>query len=303
MLTNHPNISIRRLEDVLGFTRQGYYQYWQRQNEQVHDDLNVLRLVRPIRRQHPRIGGRKLYYFLQHEFLERGIKLGRDAFFELLGRNKLLIRRRRRKIKTTFSGHPFRKYPNLIKDLVVERPNQLWVSDITYWFTQGGCLYISLVTDAYSKRIMGYSVAPTLGAIYCKAALEMALKKIKKRTAKALIHHSDRGLQYCSAIYIGLLDNYHVQISMTETGDPLENPIAERVNGILKNEYLAHKAVYSLAQAELVLEQAVFLYNYKRPHLSCDMLVPDQAHQGEGKLKRRWKNYYPKRQGKVGVNS
>ncbi|WP_223834353.1 integrase core domain-containing protein, partial [Spirosoma profusum] len=188
------------------------------------------------------------------------------------------------------------------KPVVVKLPRRACPT-LPYWFTQGGCLYISLVTDAYSKRIMGYSVAPTLGAIHCKAALEMALKKIKKRTAKALIHHSDRGLQYCSAIYIGLLDNYHVQISMTETGDPLENPIAERVNGILKNEYLAHKAVYSLAQAELVLEQAVFLYNYKRPHLSCDMLVPDQAHQGEGKLKRRWKNYYPKRQGKVGVNS
>lgn len=282
---------------MLGFTRQAYYQYWQRQEDrEVDDDLNVLRLVRPIRRQHPRIGGRKLYYLLQDEFLERGIKLGRDAFFELLARHKMLIRRRRRKIKTTFSGHPFRKYPNLIKDLVVERPNQVWVSDITYWFTQGGCFYISLVTDAYSKRIMGYNVAPTLGAVHCKAALEMALKKIKKRTAKALIHHSDRGLQYCSAIYIELLDTYHVQISMTETGDPLENPIAERINGILKNEYLAHRAVYSLAQAELVLEQSVFLYNYKRPHMSCDMLVPDQAYNGEKKLKRRWKNYYPQKQ-------
>ena len=178
-----------RFGGPIGFTRQGYYQYWQRQNEQVDDDLNVLRLVRPIRRQHPRIGGRKLYNLLQNEFLERGIKLGRDAFFELLARNKMLIRRRRRKVKTTFSGHPFRKYPNLIKDLVVERPNHLWVADITYWFTQGGCLYISLVTDAYYKRIMGYCVAPTLGAVHCKAALEMALKKIKKRTAKALIHH------------------------------------------------------------------------------------------------------------------
>lgn len=114
--------------------------------------------------------------------------------------------------------------------------------------------------------------------------------------AKSSIHHSDRGIQYCSATCIGLLDTYHVQISMTQNGDPLENAIAERMNGILKNEYLAHRSVYSLAQAELVLEQAVFLYNYKRPHLSCDMLVPDQAHQGEGKLKRRWKNYYPKKQ-------
>ena len=281
MLTNHPHISIRQLEDVLGFTRQGYYQYWQRQAGQTSYDADILQLVRKIRQDHPRIGGRKLYSMLEKELLEREIKMGRDGFFDLLAANNLLIRRRRRMVKTTFSGHPFRKYPNLIKDLVVERPNQLWVSDITYWFTQGGCLYISFVTDAYSKRIMGYNVAPTLGAVHCKVALQMALKKIKKRTAKTLIHHSDRGIQYCSAIYIGLLDSYHVQISMTETGDPLENPIAERINGILKNEYLAHRGVYSLAQAELVLEQTVFLYNYKRPHLSCDMLVPDQAHNGK----------------------
>ena len=296
MLTNHPYISIRQLEGVLGFSRQSYYQYWQRQTGQVNHDATILQQVRKIRQDHPRIGGRKLYSLLQEDFLERGIKMGRDAFFELLVTNRLLIRRRRRRVKTTFSGHPFRKYPNLIKELVVERPNQLWVSDITYWFTPFGCLYISFVTDAYSKRIMGYCVAPTLEAVHCKTALQMALKKINRRTAKALIHHSDRGIQYGSALYIGVLDAYHVQISMTETGDPLENAIAERVNGILKNEYLAHRAVYSLAQAELVLEQSVFLYNYKRPHLSCDMLVPDLAHKGEKKLKRRWKNYYPQKQ-------
>ena len=146
-----------------------------------------------------------------------------------------------------------------------------------------------------SKRIMGYCVATTLDAVHCKTALQMALKKINKRMAKSLIHHSDRGIQYCSKSYIALLEEYGTQISMTQTGDPLDNPVAERVNGILKEEYLAHQAVYSLAQAEKVLEQAVFLYNYKRPHLSCDMLVPEQAHQGEGKLKRRWKNYYTKR--------
>jgi len=301
MLTNHPTISIRQLEGVLGFTRQGYYQYWQRQTEQ-QDDLNVLRLVRPIRRDHPRIGGRKLYSLLQKDFLERGIKLGRDGFFELLARNKMLIRRRRRRVKTTFSGHRLRKYLNLIKELVPDRPNQLWVADITYWFTQYGCLYISLVTDAYSKRIMGYCVGPTLATAYCREALQMALKKVNKRTAKELTHHSDRGIQYCSTTYTGLLEDYQVRISMTETGDPLENPVAERVNGIIKNEYLAHRTVCSLAQAEVVLEQAVFLYNYKRPHLSCNMLVPDQAHKGEEPLKRIWKNYYSKKELVTEVN-
>lgn len=302
-MTNHPTISIRQLEGVLGFTRQGYYQYWQRQDGHEQDDLSVLRLVRPIRREHPRIGGRKLYNLLQGEFLERGIKLGRDGFFELLARHKMLIRRRRRRVKTTFSGHRLHKYPNLTKELIINRPNQLWVADITYWFTQCGCLYISFITDAYSKRIMGYCVGPSLETTYCKEALQMALKKVNKRTAKALIHHSDRGIQYCSTTYIELLDAYHVQISMTESGDPLENPIAERVNGIIKNEYLAHRPVHSLAQAEVVLEQAVFLYNYKRPHLSCNMLVPDQAHKGEVPLKRIWKNYYTKKKTVTEVNS
>ncbi len=295
MLTTYPNIHIRQLEGVLGFTRQGYYQYWQRQSEQVGDDLNVVRLVRLIRQEHPRIGGRKLYSLLQREFLEKGIKIGRDAFFDLLARNKLLIRKRRRRVKTTFSGHRLRKYPNLTKELIPDRPNQLWVADITYWFTQYGCLYISLITDAYSKRIMGYCVGPSLETAYCREALQMALKKLDRRQAKDLIHHSDRGIQYCSTSYTGLLHEHQIQISMTEHGDPLENPVAERVNGILKNEYLIHRSVHSLAQAEVVLEQTVFLYNYKRPHLSCNMLVPDQAYKGVGKLKRRWKNSYTRK--------
>ncbi|MFD1145404.1 IS3 family transposase [Larkinella insperata] len=224
------------------------------------------------------------------------MKMGRDAFFDLLAANRLLIRRRRRKVITTFSRHRFRKYPNLIKGLVVDRPNQLWVADITYWFTQYGCLYISLVTDAYSKRIMGYAVAPNLQAVNCKNALQMALEQIDREVGKYLIHHSDRGIQYCSGEYVSLLDSYHVQISMTESGDPLENAVAERVNGIIKNEYLAHQPVYSLAQAQAVLKQAVYLYNYKRPHFSCDMLVPQDAHQKEGHLKRRWKSVLSQKQ-------
>lgn len=241
------------------------------------------------------MGGRKLHDLLKEKMAQKGIKMGRDALFELLSAKGLLIRRRRRRVSTTFSGHRFRKYPNLIRELVVDRPNQLWVADITYWFTNYGCLYISFVTDAYSKRIMGYEVAESLHAVHSKAALRMALDRINPQIGKTLIHHSDRGLQYCCVDYVSLVDSFAIQISMTESGDPLENAIAERVNGIIKNEYLAHHSVYSLAQARVVLEQAVFLYNYKRPHLSCDMLVPEQAHQQEGKLKRRWKNYYTKR--------
>jgi transposase InsO family protein len=293
---NYPKLQIRQLEGWLGFSRQAYYQYWQRQAGQIDSESDVIEWVKKLRKDHPKMGGRKLHDLLKEEMAQKGIKMGRDALFELLAAKGLLIRRRRRRVATTFSGHRFRKYPNLIKELVVDRPNQLWVADITYWFTQYGCLYISLVTDAYSKRIMGYEVAESLHAVHSKAALQMALGRINPQIGKRLIHHSDRGLQYCSADYVALLDSFAVQISMTETGDPLENAIAERVNGIIKNEYLAHQSVYSLAQARVVLEQAVFLYNYKRPHLSCDMLVPEQAHQQAGKLKRRWKNYYNKRQ-------
>ena len=295
MLVNYPNLHIRQLEGWLGFSRQAYYQYWQRQAGQTNSESDVIELIKKLRNDHPKMGGRKLHDLLKEEMAKKGIKMGRDALFELLAANGLLIRKRRRRVTTTFSGHRFRKYPNLIKKLVVDRPNQLWVADITYWFTNYGCLYISFVTDAYSKRIMGYEVAESLHAVHSKAALQMALGHINPQIGKTLIHHSDRGLQYCCADYVSLLDSFDVQISMTESGDPLENAIAERVNGIIKNEYLAHHSVYSLAQARTVLEQAVFLYNYKRPHLSCDMLVPEQAHQQEGKLKRRWKNYYTKR--------
>ncbi len=295
MQVNYPNIHIRRLEGLLGFSRQGYYQYWQRQAQELNHEDQILELVKQIRGDHPRMGGRKLYELLKPEMDQREIKPGRDAFFDLLSTHKLLIRRRRRRVVTTFSRHRFRKYPNLIKELIIERPNQVWVSDITYWFTGYACLYISFVTDGYSRRIMGYTVAENLEAVNCKEALLMALKHIDKREGKHLIHHSDRGVQYCSNEYVQVLEAYHIRISMTENGDPLENPIAERVNGILKQEYLSDKKVYSLIQAKLVLEQAVFLYNYKRPHSSCDMLSPEQAHQQTGQLKRRWKNYYGKK--------
>jgi transposase InsO family protein len=295
MQLNCPHVHIRQLEGLLGFTRQGYYQYWHRQAQEVDQDGQILELVRQIRWEHPRIGGRKLYLLLKPELNKRGIKIGRDTFFDLLSEHGLLIRRRRRKTVTTFSRHRFRKYPNLIRELDIERANQVWVSDITYWFTGYACLYVCLVTDVYSRRIMGYRVAETLEAVYCKEALLMALEHIDKRTGKHLIHHSDRGIQYCSREYIQVLEAYAIKISMTENGDPLENPIAERVNGILKQEYLQHQQVYSLIQAQRVLEQAVFLYNYKRPHLSCDMLAPEQAHRQTGQLRRRWKNYYKKK--------
>lgn len=255
-------------------------------------DKQVLNLVEQVRADHPRIGGKKLYDLIKPGMLEKGIKMGRDALFDLLAANRLLIRKRKRKMITTFSRHRFRKYPNLIKDLPILKPNQVWVADITYWLTEAGYLYISLITDAYSRRIMGFAVADNLEAVNSCQALKMALKLITKRMGLHLIHHSDRGIQYCCGEYTSIVDSYHIRISMTENSDPLENSIAERINGILKQEYLSHQPVRSLEEAYTLLENGVFLYNYKRPHLSCDMLSPDVAHRGHGPLERRWKNYY-----------
>lgn len=224
--------------------------------------------------------------------MERGIKMGRDALFDLLAANNLLVRKRKRRMITTFSRHRFRKYPNLIKDMTILRPNQVWVADITYWLTDSGYLYISLITDAYSRRIMGFALADNLEAVNSQRALEMALKQITKRIGRQLIHHSDRGIQYCCNEYIRAIENYHIQISMTENSDPLENSIAERVNGILKQEYLSHQPVRTLQEANVLLEKNIFLYNYKRPHLSCNMLSPNEAYSELGPLERRWKNYY-----------
>ncbi|MCX6217369.1 MAG: IS3 family transposase [Spirosoma sp.] len=277
---------------MFGFSRQAYYQHSHRLIKGDEADKQVLDLIEGVRKDHPRMGGKKLYWLLKEELGQRGIKMGRDALFDLMAANHLLIRKRRRKVITTFSRHRFRKYPNLIKDLVVLRPNQVWVADITYWLTEAGYLYISLITDAYSHRIVGFAVAENLEAVHSRRALEMALKQITKRMGPHLIHHSDRGIQYCCDEYTRVLDAYHIRISMTENSDPLENSVAERVNGILKEEYLSHQPVRSLEEAYTLLEKGVFLYNYKRPHLSCDMLSPVAAHGSYGPLERRWKNYY-----------
>jgi len=281
---------------LFGFTRQGYYQALHRQIKEQVQETQIVDMVTNMRKAQPRLGGRKLYLLLEQEMKQKGIKIGRDAFFGILANNKLLVRRRKRKVITTFSKHRFRKYPNLIRELVITRPNQVWVSDITYWLTQAGYLYISLITDAYSRRIMGYEVAQSLETVHCCTALQMALQTITKQIGKHLIHHSDRGLQYCSNEYTKLLDGFDISISMTENSDPLENAIAERINGILKQEYLNHQVVTTIHQARSVLETAVFLYNYKRPHSSCDMLFPQQAHQKQGPIKKRWKNYYRKKE-------
>jgi transposase InsO family protein len=225
---------------------------------------------------------------------EHRISIGRDAFFNLLSERCLLVRKRkRRKPITTFSDHWMRKYPNLIEDFYPTAPNQLWVSDITYIIVEDGFSYLSLITDAYSRKIVGFYLSPDLSSEGCIRALKMALKNNKGNLGR-LIHHSDRGSQYCCSDYVGILNNNFIRISMTQNGDPRENAIAERVNGILKDE-LFEKTYLNYGQAVKGISVAISIYNHQRPHGSIDYLMPVEAHFRSGELKRRWKNYYSKK--------
>jgi putative transposase len=282
-----------RLCSLFGITRQAYYQYfWRESDYQIEEEL-LIQEVRSIRKRQPMIGTRKLYGMLEVFMVKHQIKVGRDALFDLLARNGLLVRRKKRKVQTTFSAHWLRKYPNLIKGIEPTKPNQIWVADITYLETDIGFVYISLITDAYSRKIVGYHVADNLLAVSSVEALRMALTNMPK-DLENLIHHSDRGIQYCSQEYVNVLQDYQVKISMTQNGDPLENAIAERVNGILKNELLPNVKVKNLEHAQKLLKEIVLIYNDERPHMSIALLTPNQAHQLDGKLKRYWKNYYNK---------
>lgn len=228
---------------------------------------------------------------LQSFLLDHEIKMGRDALFDLLAAHKLLVSRRKRNITTTWSKHWMKKHPNLIKGAVPSSINEIWVSDITYFKIGEKYVYISFVTDAYSRKIVGYHVADTLEAVHSVKALQMAISQ-SNTTFIGLIHHSDRGVQYCCAEYVKLLQDHKIQISMTENGDPLENPIAERVNGIIKEEYLNHYHIKSKKEITQKLQQAVQQYNQNRPHLSCNMLTPEDVYQNNLPTERLWKNYY-----------
>ncbi len=301
MKDSYTRVSLVRLCRLLGITRQAYYQhFWQQESIGIEESL-ILPQILSIRNDHRKMGGRKLYQLLQPFLLEHQIKMGRDAFFDLLAANGLLVKRRRRYAVTTFSNHWLRKWPNLIREKVISGINELWVSDITYWKIGRQHAYISLVTDAYSHKIVGYHIAETLESIETIKALQMAVKGIPGKLTHQLVHHSDRGLQYCSAAYVKLLQDKGIQISMTENGDPLENAIAERVNGILKNEYLEHTQANTINEARKQLHSAVKLYNEKRPHMSISMLPPQIVHETNLKTEKLWKNYYDKNRKIVNV--
>lgn len=272
---------------MFGLSRQSYYKNKTSRLKRNADLIIVRDLVMRIRCRMPRIGTRKLYYLIKNELIELNIKIGRDVLFNFLRAEHLLIKPKRSYVKTTNSKHWMKKHPNLIKDMEVTKPEQLWVSDITYIQTEQGHNYLSLITDAYSKKIMGYELLDNLSTVGPLKALESALKN--RKYAHDLIHHSDRGLQYCSADYINTLKNNNVKISMTENGDPYENAIAERINGILKYEFLIIDGFKNHIEAIKVIKESVGIYNDERPHLSCEMLTPNQTHLQQEIQIKKWK--------------
>ena len=225
----------------------------------------------------PRIGTRKIHHILKEDFQAKGIKLGRDKLFEILRKEDMLITKRRRYIRTTNSRHWLKKYPNLIKALEIDRPEKLWVSDITYIRTDDGFCYLTMITDAYSRKIVGYNTSKTLGTEGTIEALRMAIKSRSNRGGE-LIHHSDRGLQYCSKEYVELLEKNQIIISMTEGSDPYENALAERMNRTIKEEFLITEKIRDYQLLKKTIAESIDIYNSERPHLSCGMSYPAEVH-------------------------
>ena len=290
MKQDHPRLSIRRLCALFGKTRHAYYDLcWRKQDTLLKDEV-ILQEVNEIRTNLPRVGTRKLHHLLNEKLGDHSLQVGRDYLFDLLNENRLLIRTRRRKAITTDSRHWMRKYANLASQVEVCRPEQLWVSDITYIRLHHEFAYLSLITDAYSHKIMGFGLRKDLSALGCLEALNMALAN-RAYNYHALIHHSDRGSQYCSKEYVQLLTDHKIAISMTENGDPYENALAERLNGILKTEFNLYATLSSFEEAQRTVAKSINSYNNLRPHDSCDRLTPQQAHLINGKLKKRWKTY------------
>ena len=283
---------------LLGFTKQAYYKHRLHREKKCLEEEVLLREVLTIRQSLPVLGGRKLYELLNQR-LPDSLLPGRDKFFDFLRSQGLLIRKHREyRPITTVSWHHFHKYPNLWRGRIPDGPNQVWVSDITYIRIEDGTfLYLSLITDVYSHKIVGWFLSESLSMEGPLNALRMALEELPE--GHQLIHHSDRGVQYCSNTYVELLQKNGIQVSMTENGDPRENAVAERVNGILKEEWFNREVVCSLEKGRERTGEIIRIYNEMRPHMSNDYLTPQQAHQQNGTLRRRWKTYYKKKRNYV----
>lgn len=271
-------ISIRELCDYVGMSRQNYYAARRLRNRREIDEALVVELVKRERQMQPRLGGRKLLHLLQADLTEANVSIGRDRFFEVLAENDLLVVRKPGRPRTTNSRHSLPVFHNLLLGRTWSAPDQAWVSDLTYIRTDEGFVYAALITDAYSRKIVGAHLGDSLEAEGCLVALEQALGDLPED--KHPIHHSDRGSQYCCHAYVKRLQDRNLPISMTEIMHCYENAMAERVNGILKQEYELDRTFRTKAQAKKAFEQAVWLYNHRRPHLKLDYRFPADVHRG-----------------------
>ena len=280
---------------LLGVSKQAYYKHVDKLMFKKAQEAFVVEFVKNVRGKDRGIGGNKLWMMYHNRFgAEHSV--GYNRFYDILERYGLKVRKRKRCVSTTDSKHDLPLYPNLVKELIPTRPCQLIVSDITYIpLTREGerqdFCFLSLVTDYYTKEIVGYSVGDTLETKYPLEALEMSLKHYKGKELSGLIHHSDRGVQYASYAYTARLKDCKIGISMTESGNPKDNAVAERVNNTIKNEFLKGMEFHGISQVKEAVKAAVDFYNHERPHLSLEGMTPVQAAQCEGEMKKNWKSY------------
>jgi putative transposase len=265
--------SISEICIMFDLTRDAYYKYQKRLKKREAVAQKVVELVKEERKDQPRVGARKLYEALHSLFILENLKVGRDKLFDILREHEMLVKRKKASCKTTDSYHRFHKYNNLVKDMAVTAPNQVWVSDITYIRTVSGFCYLALITDMYSRKIVGYDISDSLELAGCLRALKRALRTA--RPAVGLVHHSDRGIQYCSNQYVNELKKRRIKISMTEENHCYENAMAERVNGILKDEFYLDQCFFSTGHACIAAKNAIDIYNSKRLHLSLGYKTPD----------------------------
>ncbi len=274
--------TIGEICSLYNLKRDAYYKYLARFTLEKVKEKQVIELVKLRRKTLPRTGCRKLHFYLQGEFRKENLKIGRDKLLRILRRNDLLVKPKRASCRTTNSYHHFHKYNNLIKDFTPTQSNQVWVTDITYIRTINGFCYLALVTDLYSRKIVGFDTSDSLELLGALRALKMAIRNADN--LKRLIHHSDRGVQYCSYAYTGELLKRDIKISMTEENHCYENAVAERVNGILKDEFYLDQTFYSTKYAKMAVKNAIKLYNNERLHLSLGYRTPNYVYQNSEKL-------------------
>jgi putative transposase len=293
MSIDRTGISIRWLCEYFEKSRPAYYQIRGRKTDAMVNEELIVHYVKGYREEQKQIGGRKLHHLLIGQLRTSGIKCGRDKLFGIMRRSGLLLRRKKRWYSGTQSVPISRRFPNLLTRMLIDRPEQVWVSDMTAVPVNDGLGYLALITDAYSKQIMGYNMRRTKDRSCSLAALRMALAS-RWYPDEELIHHSDGGGEYFNHDYLNLLVKAHCKLSCTAPSSPEENPIAERVNGILKEEFLLVEQSRPFKEIQRVLPRVIRIYNQIRPHASCDYMTPQQSHGCSGLLRKRWKNYRKK---------